>query len=123
MGDVFVLGTGVLNELYTRIVKLLKNFRSHPDILDFSNKEFYNSELEACGDPMLTRMFENSETLPKKKFPIAFHGIVGRDQRGEESPSFFNIDEATLVKMYYKSLIDNRNPKTRSILFFSCCFH
>ncbi|KAF9457927.1 P-loop containing nucleoside triphosphate hydrolase protein [Collybia nuda] len=93
------------------IVKLLKNFRSHSEILQVSNLEFYNSELKACGDPMLTRMFENLDILPKKSFPIVFHGIVGRDEQGKESPSFFNIDEATLVKKYCMSLIENHKPK------------
>lgn len=66
---------------------------------------------------MLTRLFENSDELPKKKFPIVFHGIVGRDQQEASSPSFFNIDEATLVKKYCKSLVEDRKFRTRLSIF------
>ncbi|KAJ6581930.1 P-loop containing nucleoside triphosphate hydrolase protein [Mycena capillaripes] len=95
------------------IVKLLNNFRSHPDILQFSNQQFYNSELIACGNPDLTRSLENSDELPTKKFPLIFHGILGKDDREGSSPSFFNIGEATLVKKYAASLVNNRKLRIR----------
>jgi len=95
------------------VVKLLKNFRSHPDILAFSNEHFYASELKSCGDPVVTHSLENHEILPKKQFPIIFHGVAGRDQREESSPSFFNIDEATIVKQYCSSLVSDRKKGTR----------
>ncbi|SJL11598.1 uncharacterized protein ARMOST_15004 [Armillaria ostoyae] len=87
------------------IVELLENFRNHPAILDFLNEHFYENRLHACGDPMLTRRLEDWDGLPRKKFPIAFHAVAGRDQREESSPSYFNISEATLVKNYCSSLI------------------
>ncbi|KAF8970450.1 P-loop containing nucleoside triphosphate hydrolase protein [Flammula alnicola] len=65
------------------IVKLVKNFRSHPDILRFSNEQFYNSELQTC------------------------------DEREASSPSFFNIDEVTQVKKYCLSLVTNRKNGIR----------
>lgn len=97
-----------------RIVKLIKNFRSHPAILQFANAQFYDSELQACGDPVLTRSLENSSELPKKGFPVIFHGIIGRDEREESSPSFFNVDEVTVVKKYCMSFVDNRKNGIRS---------
>lgn len=96
------------------IVKLVKNFRSHPSILQFSNTHFYNSELQPCGDAALTRSLENYEELPRKKFPVIFHGIIGKDDREASSPSFFNIDEATQVKKYCLSLISNRKNSIRA---------
>ncbi|KAJ3979873.1 RNA helicase [Lentinula detonsa] len=96
------------------IIKLVRNFRSHPDILEFSNEHFYNHELQYCGDPMLTRSLENSDELPRKKFPLIFHGIVGKDQREASSPSFFNIEEASLVKKYCLSLISDRKNGIRA---------
>ncbi|KAF9527429.1 RNA helicase [Crepidotus variabilis] len=90
------------------IVKLVKNFRSHPDILAFSNQQFYSSELQACGNPVLTHSLTDYSELPKKQFPLMFHAIVGKDEREASSPSFFNIAEATQVKKYCLSLIDNR---------------
>ena len=97
-----------------RVVKLLKNFRSHEAILQFSNAHFYNSELKSCGDPVITHSLENHEILPEKKFPIIFHGVAGQDQREESSPSFFNIDEATIVKTYCLNLVSDRKKGTRT---------
>ncbi|KAK7047845.1 hypothetical protein VNI00_006173 [Paramarasmius palmivorus] len=92
------------------IVKLVRNFRSHPAILRFSNEQFYNRELQYFGDPAITHSLENATELPRKKFPLIFHGIVGKDQREESSPSFFNVDEATQVKKYCNNLfLDKKN--------------
>ncbi|EAU82858.2 RNA helicase [Coprinopsis cinerea okayama7 len=90
------------------IVKLVKNFRSHPAILEFSNDHFYSSELQPCGDRAMICSLETFEELPKKRFPLIFHGIVGKDQREASSPSFFNVEEASQVKKYCKALLDNR---------------
>ncbi|KAJ3507038.1 hypothetical protein NLJ89_g6529 [Agrocybe chaxingu] len=95
------------------IVKLLKNFRSHPDILRFSNENFYKSELQPCADTAITRSLEKYEELPKQNFPIIFHSIVGKDMQEANSPSFFNIDEATIVKKYVISLVGNRKNGTK----------
>jgi helicase MOV-10 len=54
---------------------------------------------------------DNYEELPKKKFPIIFHGIIGKDEKEASSPSFFNIDEASQVKKYVISLLGNRKNK------------
>lgn len=97
-----------------RIIKLVRNFRSHPAILEFSNEHFYNRELQYCGPDALIRSLENSDELPKKKFPLIFHGIIGKDQREASSPSFFNIEEATLVKKYCLSLVSERKSTTRT---------
>ncbi|KAJ7484325.1 P-loop containing nucleoside triphosphate hydrolase protein [Mycena latifolia] len=95
------------------IVKLVNNFRSHPAILDFSNNQFYGGELKPCGNPALIRSLENSNELPTKKFPLIFHGILGKDDREGSSPSFFNIGEATLVKKYVASLVSDRKLRVR----------
>lgn len=34
------------------ITKLLKNYRSHPHILELPNRLFYDNELESCADKM-----------------------------------------------------------------------
>ncbi|GJE86466.1 RNA helicase [Phanerochaete sordida] len=90
------------------VTKLVKHFRSHPDILYFPNRHFYAGELLPCADPAVTHSLLKYERLPAKNFPIIFHGIVGKDQREESSPSFFNVDEVTVVKDYLLSLLDNR---------------
>ncbi|KAJ7154607.1 RNA helicase [Mycena filopes] len=95
------------------IVKLVNNFRSHPAILDFSNQQFYDGELIPCGNVALIRSLENSDELPTKKFPLIFHGILGKDDREGSSPSFFNIGEATLVKKYVLALVGDRKLRIR----------
>ncbi|THH04904.1 hypothetical protein EW145_g5188 [Phellinidium pouzarii] len=87
------------------LVKLTKNWRSHPAILKFPNEEFYRGELEACADPVLTHSICRWDGLLKKDFPIIFHGVSGKDEREASSPSYFNIDEASVVKQYVKSLL------------------
>ncbi|KDR68378.1 hypothetical protein GALMADRAFT_257029 [Galerina marginata CBS 339.88] len=96
------------------IIKLVKNFRSHPDILHFSNEQFYNSELQTCGNKAMICSLETYEELPKKRFPLLFHAIIGKDEREAHSPSFFNIDEATQVKKYCMSLINNRKNNIKA---------
>ncbi|KAG1732662.1 RNA helicase [Suillus paluster] len=93
------------------VVKLVKNFRSHPAILKFPNDRFYASELESCGNDNVIRTFEGWSKLPSKKFPIIFHSISGKDDREASSPSFFNIDEVTQVCKYVQLLRDDRKIK------------
>lgn len=48
----------------------------------------------------------NWDGLPKKGFPLIFHGIEGKDEREGNSPSFFNTAEATTVIKYVRELLD-----------------
>lgn len=86
------------------IVKLLKNFRSHPSILRFPNEKFYKGELEPNADPIITHSLLRSDCIIAPGFPVIFHAIAGKDLREARSPSFFNIDEASLVKTYITRL-------------------
>ncbi|CAE6400981.1 unnamed protein product [Rhizoctonia solani] len=90
----------------SNIVKLLQNYRNHPAILRFSNTVFYGGELQACADPVILSRLTSFHKLPQPGFPIIFHSICGENQREGKSPSYFNIDEATLVKHYVRALID-----------------
>lgn len=38
-------------------------------------------------------------------FPIIFHGVMGKDEREGNSPSFFNPEEAATVTSYLKLLL------------------
>ncbi|KAJ7150896.1 P-loop containing nucleoside triphosphate hydrolase protein [Mycena crocata] len=82
-------------------------------IADKFTNHFYDGELKPCGNPALIRSLENSDELPTKKFPLIFHGIIGKDDREGSSPSFFNIGEATLVKKYVTSLVSDRKLRIR----------
>ena len=103
-----------------RFIKLTKNWRSHPVILKFPSDEFYNGELEACADPTITHSLRSYHKLSRKDKPIIFHGICGRDMRQASSPSYFNKEEASLVKEYVKNLLDEKGLRlsTRNNTFF-----
>ncbi|KAH6909395.1 P-loop containing nucleoside triphosphate hydrolase protein [Coprinopsis sp. MPI-PUGE-AT-0042] len=79
----------------TTVVKLIKNFPSHPAILKFPNERFYVSDLQpyASANP---------------KFPVVFHAVSGKDDREASSPSFFNVDEVLQVKLYVQPFNDGR---------------
>ncbi|TFY71300.1 hypothetical protein EVG20_g1693 [Dentipellis fragilis] len=93
------------------VVKLLKNYRSHPAILRYPNERFYDGELEPCGDPGAINSFVNSPVLVSKKFPIVFHGMAGEDAREASSPSYFNVMEVMQVKQYVKDLLADKTHK------------
>ncbi|XP_050182650.1 helicase MOV-10 [Myiozetetes cayanensis] len=95
------------------VTKLLCNYRSHEAILRIPNELFYDSELKACeGDGLDVRNFYcNWEELPKKGFPIIFHGVCGENQREEKSPSFFNTSEIEVVVDYLKKLLQSQGKK------------
>lgn len=104
-----MLDEASLTRFSYRIIQLTKNWRSHPAILKFPNEEFYDNKLEACADPMVTHSICGKwNRLVRQDFPIIFHGVKGKDQREASSPSFFNIDEATIVKNYVKELLEEK---------------
>lgn len=69
---------------------------------------FYDDELEVCADELKRNSLCQWSKLPAKDFPIIFHGVKGRDMREENSPSFFNPEEAVTVVKYVKDLRDSR---------------
>uniref|UniRef100_A0A8B9S8E3 RNA helicase n=1 Tax=Apteryx owenii TaxID=8824 RepID=A0A8B9S8E3_APTOW len=116
------LGTSLLerlmrhNPLYAKadggydprfVTKLLWNYRSHAAILKVPNELFYESELKACGShPRDTRgLYCAWQELPRKGFPIIFHGVSGEDKREARSPSFFNTAEIEVLLGYLKKLL------------------
>ncbi|NXT96031.1 SDE3 helicase, partial [Anhinga rufa] len=121
------LGTSLLerlmlhNPLYERssgeydpqfVTKLLWNYRSHEAILRVPNELFYDSELKACKSDELEldirSLYCAWEELPKKGFPIIFHGVCGEDRREAKSPSFFNTSEIEVLVYYLKKLLQSR---------------
>ncbi|KAH7105113.1 P-loop containing nucleoside triphosphate hydrolase protein [Auriculariales sp. MPI-PUGE-AT-0066] len=89
-------------------VKLTQNFRSHPLILQYPNKQFYANELVPCGDEARTYSFTRSSILATPSVPIIFENIAGKDLREAQSPSFFNLEEASLVKRYVQELYEDQ---------------
>ncbi|XP_065293674.1 putative helicase MOV-10 [Dermacentor albipictus] len=91
------------------VTKLLRNFRSHADILKVPNEMFYNSELKVFANEMITQSMLTWEGLPTKGVPLLFHGVCGKDMRECNSPSYFNPDEVRIVVDYVISLLDGKN--------------
>ncbi|KAG8235104.1 hypothetical protein J437_LFUL015531 [Ladona fulva] len=90
------------------LTKLVKNFRSHPAILDLPNRLFYQGELMPSGERGITHSACNWEFLPKKGVPIIFHGVEGKEERDHHSPSYFNTSEIHQVVRYLKEILDSK---------------
>ena len=63
--------------------------------------------MRAHGDPDVTHLLLHSSVLPKKGFPVMFHGIKGTEKRTRRSPSYFNILEASVVRNYCVTLTED----------------
>ncbi|XP_042618300.1 putative helicase mov-10-B.2 [Cyprinus carpio] len=87
------------------VTKLLLNYRSHPSILKVPNELFYDGELVACANEISSNQYCTWEHLPKRGFPVIFHGVPGKDERESNSPSFFNIYEIEIIIGYLKKLL------------------
>ncbi|TVK90475.1 putative RNA helicase SDE3 [Bagarius yarrelli] len=86
------------------VTKLLRNYRSHPAILKIPNELFYENELQVFANQMEREAFCQWEHLPKQGFPMIFHGVMGKDEREANSPSFFNVSEIEVLVSYLKKL-------------------
>ncbi|KFZ65772.1 Putative helicase Mov10l1, partial [Antrostomus carolinensis] len=91
------------------ITKLVKNYRSHSALLALPSKLFYHKELEVCADTSVVNSMLHWGKLPRKGFPLIFHGIRGIETREGCSPSWFNPTEAVQVMQYCCHLAKNEN--------------
>ncbi|XP_025071153.1 RNA helicase Mov10l1 isoform X2 [Alligator sinensis] len=89
------------------ITKLVKNYRSHSALLALPSKLFYYKELEVCADISVVTSLLGWERLPRKGFPLIFHGMKGNETREEHNPSWFNPTEAVQVMRYCCLLAKN----------------
>jgi helicase MOV-10 len=95
------------------VVKLLHNYRSHPDIIRYPSERFYDGELEARGDPSSINSCLDLELVVRGKFPIIFCAVEGQDAREASSPSFFNPEEVLQVQAYVKQLLGDTRAVPR----------
>lgn len=58
-----------------QVTKLVKNYRSHSALLALPSRLFYHRELEVCADPKVVTSLLGWEKLPRKGFPLIFHGV------------------------------------------------
>jgi len=82
------------------IVELPRNHRSHASIIAWSNRYFYEDRMREYGNTYITYDLVHSDVLPKKGFPVVFHGVRGSEEYSKWSPSSFNILEASIVRDY-----------------------
>ncbi|XP_069483962.1 RNA helicase Mov10l1 isoform X2 [Ambystoma mexicanum] len=82
------------------VTKLLKNYRSHPALLELPSKLFYHKELQVCADAAVVTSLATWDKLPRKHFPLIFHGVRGTETREGCNPSWFNPIEAVQVMRY-----------------------
>ena len=59
----------------------------------------------------VSHLLLQSDVLPKKGFPIVFHGIKGRELRTRHSTSYLNFHEASVVRIYCQKLTEDRERK------------
>src|SRR5712672_1052595 len=95
-----------------RIVELLRNHRSHASIIAWSNRYFYEDRMREYGNTYITYDLVHSDVLPKKGFPVVFHGVRGSEEHSKWSPSAFNILEASIVRDYCVKLTADPERKT-----------
>ena len=95
------------------LVKLLNNYRAHDDLLELPNRLFYGGEMRARADAALTGACLDWEGLPTRDVPLLFDGIVGRDTREANSPSWFNPDEVVAVVKTVQRLLQPRAMRSK----------
>ncbi|XP_037640935.1 putative helicase mov-10-B.1 [Sebastes umbrosus] len=93
------------------VTKLLRNYRSHAAILKVPNELFYENELQVFADQWERDTYCNWEHLPKKGFPLIFHGVMGKDEREANSPSFFNVSEIEVLVNYLTKLMETQGKE------------
>lgn len=88
------------------ITKLVRNYRSHPAILELPSSLFYDSELVNAADRGSTHSFVGWPELPNKQVPMIFEGLVGEETQEGDSPSWFNVSEVLKVVEYVKRVLE-----------------
>jgi helicase MOV-10 len=67
--------------------------------------------MRAHASPDVSHLLLQSSVLPKRGFPVVFHGLKGSERRTRYSPSYFNILEASVVRDYCQKLTQDREHK------------
>ncbi|MGH0156260.1 UNVERIFIED_CONTAM: hypothetical protein FKN15_042012 [Acipenser sinensis] len=82
------------------VTKLVRNYRSHESLLELPSRLFYQHELEVGATREVVCALQDWNRLPRKGFPLLFHGVRGSEMREGCNPSWFNPVEAVQVMMY-----------------------
>ncbi|KAM6937901.1 RNA helicase Mov10l1 [Xenentodon cancila] len=114
LASAFGLGVSLLerlmaNPLYSKhdwgynpklVTKLIFNYRSHEALITLPSKLFYQGELCFKASRATVESLCQWKNLPRKGFPLLFHGVRGSEMREGNNPSWFNPVEAVQVMIY-----------------------
>lgn len=89
------------------ITQLRDNYRSHPALLQFPNRTFYDGQLRAKASNEKTHWAVGWSRLPNRSFPLIFHSVIGETMQDENSSSMYNQQEADQVLSYIESIIND----------------
>ncbi|KAF8500415.1 P-loop containing nucleoside triphosphate hydrolase protein [Russula emetica] len=95
------------------IVALDRNHRSHGNIIAWSNRYFYEDRMRDYGNSYITYHLVLSDVLPKKGFPVLFHGVKGNEQHAKLSLSNFNINRGIDRSRLLREA--RRGPRTKDL--------
>ena len=71
----------------------------------------YEDIMRADASPEVSHTLLQSDVLPKKGFPVVFHGIKGQERRTKQCPSYLNVLEASVVRDYCLRIIGDHEHK------------
>ena len=100
--DAIRLGTGSLlerlagNDNCTKI-RLTKNFRAHPGILQIASDLFYDGMVKSCLSPTVAEAALGYEDLKGSEFPCVFYSVDGNNDERDTELGFQNTAEAIEV--------------------------
>lgn len=89
--------TGQYNQKF--ITQLIRNYRSHANILHISNALFYENKLQATAAADVTDLFIQSELLPSQNFPIILIDVKGQCKRSRTD--FRYVNYIPLLGIFY----------------------
>ena len=68
------------------LTMLVRNFRSHEALLAVPSRLFYGNKLLPCADQTaLSRLSTAADWVPRRGYPLVFHGVVEKHDRLEAS--------------------------------------
>ncbi|XP_017000701.2 uncharacterized protein [Drosophila takahashii] len=85
--------------------RLIRNYRSHPEIVSLYNELYYEGKLRAQAPMESVCRFQNWFHMPNADFPIMFHSVFGTTMNTKSSVSLCNNKEIDAVMDYVKDLM------------------
>lgn len=90
-----------------RMTQLVRNYRSHEDVLTLPSSLFYGGSLQCCALGEQTSMPDSwaAQQGMAARCRVHFHGVQGAQSRDGDAPSWFNAQEAAAVVEIVEELI------------------